>query len=176
MFCPKCSQEQISDETRFCSRCGFQLNVVKAILSDSQTQNDELAKPGKSLRMRDVTIGAFLMFALALIGAAITVDMPPSHSARIIVLVMAWMGLTLLLNIKPIIQYFLRSDNSTQSDENFSVSKTISKLTNRNKKSLPEARSIPAADFVFRDAKTAEMVQPPSVTEPTTNLLGKNQK
>lgn len=174
MFCPKCSQEQISGETRFCSRCGFQLNVVKALLTDSQTQSDEITKPGKSLRMRDMTIGAFLMAVLAVIGAAITIDMPPSHSARIIIIVLAWMGLTLLLNIKPIIQYFLRSDNSAQTPETFSVSKTISKLTSRNKKSLPEAHSIPASDLVFRDAKTAEMVQqPPSITEPTTNLLDK---
>jgi hypothetical protein len=171
MFCPKCSQEQISDETRFCSRCGFQLNVVKAILSESQTQSNEITKPGKSLRMRDVTVGAFLMFLLAVIGAAITIDMPPSHSARIIIIVMAWVGLTLLLNIKPIIQYFLRSDNSTTDDASPGL---ISKLTSRNKKSLPEAQSTPASDFVFRDAKTAEMVQPQSVTEPTTNLLNKN--
>jgi hypothetical protein len=175
MFCPKCSQEQISDETRFCSRCGFQLNVVKAILSDSQTQGDEITKPRKNLRMRDVTIGAFLMAVLAVIGAAITIDMPPSHSARIIIIVMAWMGLTLLLNIKPIIQYFLRSDGSTQTTENFSVSKTISKLTQRNKKSLPEAQSIPAADFMMPGANTAEMVQPQSVTERTTNLLDKKE-
>jgi hypothetical protein len=174
MFCPKCSQEQISEETSFCSRCGFQLNVVKAILSDRQTQSGELIKPGKTLRVRDMTIGAFFMFVLALIGAAITVDMPASHSARIIVLVMVWMGLTLLLNIKPIIQYFLRGDSSTPSAEESSSSKIISKIFSRNKKSLPEAPSIPAADFVSRDAKTAEMVQPPSITEPTTNLLNKN--
>lgn len=172
MFCPKCSQEQISDETRFCSRCGFQLNVVKALLSDNPAQNEEITKPGKSLRMRDVTIGAFLMFVLAVIGAAITIDMPPSHSARIIIIVMAWMGLTLLLNIKPIIQYFLRADSSATNE--VSSPGLISKLTSRNKKSLPEAQSTPASDFVFRDAKTAEMVQPQSVTEPTTNLLNKN--
>lgn len=33
MFCPRCSQEQISEETRFCSRCGFPLGLVSEILS-----------------------------------------------------------------------------------------------------------------------------------------------
>lgn len=171
MFCPKCSQEQISDETRFCSRCGFQLNVVKALLSDNQAQGDETVKPERSLRKRDMTVGAFLMFVLAIIGAAITIDMPPSHSARIIIIVMAWMGLTLLLNIKPIIQYFLRADSSPENE--VSSPGLISKFTSKNKKSLPASHSIPASDFAMRGANTAEMVTPPSVTEKTTNLLDK---
>jgi hypothetical protein len=28
MFCPKCGQQQISEETRFCSRCGLPLGVI----------------------------------------------------------------------------------------------------------------------------------------------------
>src|ERR1044072_6323524 len=111
MFCPKCSQEQFSDETRFCSRCGFQLNVVKALLTEeSSSANDAVVKPDRSLRKRDMTIGAAIMFFFALVAAAITVDMPASHSARITLLVIAWLILSLLINIKPIIQYFLRAD------------------------------------------------------------------
>ncbi|MET0753730.1 MAG: zinc ribbon domain-containing protein, partial [Pyrinomonadaceae bacterium] len=85
MFCPKCSQQQISDETRFCSRCGFELNVVKALLaSDDAPQSVEIQKPDRSLRPRDMTIGAGIMFFFAFIVAVITVDMPPSHSSRIV--------------------------------------------------------------------------------------------
>ena len=32
MHCPRCGQQQISNETRFCSRCGFQLGVVSELL------------------------------------------------------------------------------------------------------------------------------------------------
>ena len=32
MFCPKCSQQQASDDVRFCSRCGFQMHVVAHLL------------------------------------------------------------------------------------------------------------------------------------------------
>ncbi|MDQ3178901.1 MAG: hypothetical protein M3Q33_00110 [Acidobacteriota bacterium] len=175
MFCPKCSQQQVSDETRFCSRCGFQLNVVKALLSDDNpAQNEEIAKPDRSLRKRDLTIGAFLMFLLAFIVAAITVDMPSSHSARIILLAIAWLILSVLINIKPIIQYFLRADNSSPTTDEFSPAKAVSKFTSRNKNSLPEAQSILAADLVMPNLNTAEMVQPLSVTEGTTNLLDKD--
>ncbi len=174
MFCPKCSQQQISDETRFCSRCGFQLNVVKALLSDDNSaQNEEITKPDRSLRKRDMTIGAALMFLFAFIVAAITVDMPSAHSARIFLLAIAWLVLSLLINIKPIIQYFLRADDSAPTADDFSASKVISKFTSRNKKFLPEAQSVPAADLIMPSVNTAEMVMPPSVTERTTNLLDK---
>ncbi len=31
MFCPQCSQEQISEDTRFCSRCGFLMTGVSQL-------------------------------------------------------------------------------------------------------------------------------------------------
>ena len=32
MFCPHCGQKQVSNEVRFCSSCGFHLNVVSDLL------------------------------------------------------------------------------------------------------------------------------------------------
>lgn len=172
MFCPKCSQQQVSDETRFCSRCGFQLNVVKALLSnESLSQTAETQKVSRSLSKRDMTIGAALMFVFAFIVAAITVDLPPSHSAPILFLIIAWFILVLLINIKPIIQYFLRPDSPAT---DVPVSKTFPNLFSKsNSNALPAAQSVPAEDLVMPRFKTAEMVQPISVTEPTTNLLDK---
>lgn len=34
MFCPQCGQRQISNEARFCSSCGFPLNVVSELLTN----------------------------------------------------------------------------------------------------------------------------------------------
>lgn len=33
MFCPECGQQQVSNEVRFCSRCGFQLEGVAGLLA-----------------------------------------------------------------------------------------------------------------------------------------------
>jgi uncharacterized membrane protein YvbJ len=33
MYCPRCSQQQASEETKFCSRCGFPLGLVSEILA-----------------------------------------------------------------------------------------------------------------------------------------------
>ena len=32
MHCPRCGQQQVSQETKFCSRCGFQLAIVSELL------------------------------------------------------------------------------------------------------------------------------------------------
>ena len=142
MFCPKCSQEQVSDETRFCSRCGFQLNVVKALLAeDSLPQSTEIQKPDRSLRKRDVTIGAALMFFAAFIVAVMTSDLPPTNGARILLLVAVWLGLSLLINIKPMFQYFTRGETNAPG-ENYLPSKPASNLFSEAKRqSLPAAQS-----------------------------------
>ncbi len=172
MFCPKCSQQQVSEETKFCSRCGFQLNVIKALLVNDempQAQDAAIRKSDRSLRKRDVTFGALFMFLFALVVAILTVDMPSAHSARIILLAIAWLVLTLLINIKPIIKYFSQPDSSTK---DISTSETFSNLTAKIKHTaLPSSHSIPAEDLIAANINTAEMVRPASVTERTTNLL-----
>ena len=173
MYCPKCSQEQVSDETRFCSRCGFQLNVVKALLAEEGApESAEIQKPNRSLRKRDVTIGATLMFVFAFIVAALTVSMPANHSSRILFLIVAWLTVSFLINIKPIIQFFIRGENGA-TDEKLLPSK-FTAVFNSEKQSaaLPDSQSIPA-DFMMPAPNTSEMVPPPSITEPTTNLLNK---
>lgn len=37
MHCPRCGQQQVSEETKFCSRCGFQLAVVAELLQHGGT-------------------------------------------------------------------------------------------------------------------------------------------
>ena len=37
MYCPKCSQQQLSDEVRFCSRCGFLLTGIAEVIKNDGT-------------------------------------------------------------------------------------------------------------------------------------------
>lgn len=181
MFCPKCSQQQISDETRFCSRCGFELGVVKALLASDDLpgmHSTATQPPDRSLRKRDLTIGALFMFLAALVVAAITVDMPPSHSGRILALIVVWMALSLLINIVPLLRYFLKGDvSSPTTTSNASSSKLVPGLFTQSTPSaqnpaLPPTQSLPVTNFVGgQRVTTAEVTRPPSVTEQTTNLL-----
>lgn len=57
MFCPECGHRQVSDETRFCSRCGLPLNVVIDLLADS---------PGQLQREKRELTGIGLMWGAVL--------------------------------------------------------------------------------------------------------------
>ncbi|HUR97421.1 MAG TPA: hypothetical protein VMZ26_05060 [Pyrinomonadaceae bacterium] len=54
MHCPRCGQQQISDQTKFCSRCGFQLGLVAELLENGGflPQLAELNKPKGSFFSR----------------------------------------------------------------------------------------------------------------------------
>lgn len=68
MFCPKCSHQQATDTVRFCSRCGFQLDIVKELLEAEEKGDTTVSLKdarGASLRQVDILIGAAFM----LIGA-----------------------------------------------------------------------------------------------------------
>lgn len=68
MYCPKCRHQQATDNVRYCSRCGFQLDHVRELLA-----SEDAGEPAVSLedvrrgrlRQVDILIGAAFM----LIGA-----------------------------------------------------------------------------------------------------------
>src|SRR5215213_11068221 len=69
MFCPRCGQERISQETSFCSRCGYLLTATADLLL---TEGVSISKPvatGKdSPRWRGVKQGAFLILLAAILA------------------------------------------------------------------------------------------------------------
>ena len=73
MFCPKCGQQQVSDEVRFCSRCGFQLEGVKLLLAGeglpalSAANFQAPEQSGESPRRRGIKQGVMLMLSTVLI-------------------------------------------------------------------------------------------------------------
>ena len=77
MFCPKCGQQQVSEEVRFCSRCGFQLKDVKTLLagesltalraSESHLLAQGNSSGGDSPRRRGIKQGVMLMLSTVLI-------------------------------------------------------------------------------------------------------------
>ncbi len=79
MFCPNCSQEQISTETKFCSRCGFLMTgVIELVKNGGETASKSLMEKisGDSPRKRGVKQGIFifsLSFLIVPIVAIITI-------------------------------------------------------------------------------------------------------
>ena len=177
MFCPKCSQQQSAEEARFCSRCGLQLGVVKALLAADDTATDARgAAPDRSLRTRDMSVGAALMFFVALVLALVALEMPPSFNSRIYPLVVAWLALMVLVNIRPLVRYFLGTGAPRHAKDAAATAPapdlTTKVAASSRRSALPPAtEGVPASAFGAQRVNTAEVVHPPSVTEHTTNLL-----
>src|SRR5687768_2231855 len=70
MYCPQCGQQQISDVTRFCSRCGFLLEGVTAVLASGGQVPMRYVQPGNtklSPRSKGVRQGALMMLSTLLL-------------------------------------------------------------------------------------------------------------
>ena len=66
MFCPSCGQQQISSETKFCSRCGLPLGLIAEVLSYGGylPQLAELGKPKKTFFSRRNGMGFALIWLI----------------------------------------------------------------------------------------------------------------
>lgn len=64
MFCPKCSQPQVSDEVQFCSRCGLPLRNLKELVSSEGKTRLKTSRGDKDLlsaRQNGTRQGVMLM-------------------------------------------------------------------------------------------------------------------
>lgn len=181
MYCPRCSQQQASEEVRFCSRCGFQLGVVKELLAQTEAPAVESLQPApaRGLRKRDVTVGALLMFVVAMIVVLLPdTTPPPVRNWQLTLTVALFIVLTLFVNF---VGPLLRAANRLFGEDEASPKRgqlsqpqpdlSTKVSAGRERAALPPTRSVPAASFNSPRVNTAEMVQPPSITEQTTNLL-----
>jgi uncharacterized protein (DUF983 family) len=151
MFCPKCGQEQASESVRFCSRCGFKLNVVE-----------------EPLAIRLVKMTMFLVLAVcAIMGWASITAGPGYMQVRVITTLIAVITFYLL---------FSRDLKHIFNKLFFQDIEHIKQITPASEKPvLPPAQSIPVSALGPHRVNTAEIVQPPSITEQTTTLLDKSK-
>jgi hypothetical protein len=187
MFCPRCGQPQPNEATRFCPRCGCEVGALKAFVEGSAPApgaSAAAARPPNAAdavrSKRDVTKGALWMFVFAFVVAALTVEFPPAHSGRIFFLTIAWLLLTLLINIGPLVRYFFGGEAAPSSvaEEKPPALDRVRRLFGRERPraSLPASRGEPVGIPVARPADTGEIIEAPaSVSEHTTNLLDRQR-
>jgi hypothetical protein len=172
MFCPQCNQQQVSADVRFCSRCGFPLGVVSELiahgghlpaLASSETEARTL-----SPRQRGARKGALVMigaFALALIALLLTLMKEDFFVLLPLVALIFVGGL-----VRTLYARLLEEDAPRPRRAEKSQAALAGDATRAGE--LPPMRSVPASAFAQpTPSVTAEMAQPPSVTESTTRLL-----
>lgn len=162
MFCPKCNQQQASEELRFCSRCGFPLAGVALLLeSDGEMP---LAKPtaGRGRIIKESLLLTLASWIVALLATNMFDWGGPFETvAKVGALIFFGLGLIGLLRF---VYAFLFIRESVSAP----VQRTFPAATRRA--ALPSPQENPLTDYPQRST-TKEMVPRGSVTEQTTRLL-----
>lgn len=182
MYCPQCSQQQVSDEVRFCSRCGFQLDGIKTMLTKEQNSlvvSEAGPRPELTpARKRDMLLGATVMLFASIAIALLTISTIAGTPllAVIIPLLLVWAALVsaLLLSghaAREVKRLF--SKDASESSKQTSSGFTTQVASPARHQSLPPLQSTVASGLGAWRSNTAELAQPPSITEQTTNLLDK---
>ena len=170
MYCPKCGQQLVSDNTRFCSRCGLAISGLAEWLAGGAT----LAVPEEaplvlaSPRRKGISRGAKLMFLSGVLlpiffGLSIAVDAPVP---LLIPLTIFLAGLSLML-------YSRIFGEETPPVRGQQV-RPARLGTTFGGTALPPASAIGLSSIGGEQVRTAELAQPPSVTEHTTKLLDRD--
>lgn len=178
MFCPRCSQEQISNQTRFCSRCGFLMAGVGALIANDG--NPALTAPAQakvdSPRRKGIKQGLFiflLTFLVVPIVSVLTIWVKAEPFGVAISAILLFVGGLLRM----IYAWMFESSAPTGTDfEQNAPQNILSGSQNQN--ALPPQSSIPTSSYmppkhgIWRDTNDLE---PSSVTDATTRHLQKEQ-
>lgn len=177
MFCPQCGQQQISGETRFCSRCGFPLGGVLSLLASGgiPAQVETSSTPKKlSPRSRGYRQGMVMI----LIGCVLTpilgilADIGFPEALVAITAVICFMGGFARMLYARIFEEKTAQQATPPNFQTYvpPAAQTQFGPAGARPSALPPQRSVPASGW-RKPHDTAELVAPPSVTENTTRLL-----
>lgn len=182
MYCPRCSQKQVSGQTRFCSNCGLPLGLIAEVLKNggSLPELSELYKNKKILTRKNgliFTLFWFLFFVLIMTPffGILDIDVLAGISA----LSGTMGGLILLISSFVFLEKSPRHTPEFLSIQASPEKDTIS-ANEQNEFLLPPQKST-AREFTattgadWKSADTGKLTGQPSVTEETTKLLSKDQ-
>jgi len=159
MYCPKCGHQQVSDDMRFCSRCGFQLTGVAELLV-----KNELGPPASGLlekrAPRVSRRGARLLF-FSIVTAPIFLVFSLTFDSA---LPLFGAFFFFLAGLAHIAYQLIFNENLLPESQKLTGLRSAG-----TEQYLPPAHEIPASGMFRRD--TADFAPPPSITESTTKLL-----
>lgn len=180
MYCPQCGQQQASGVVRFCSRCGFPLDGVIQLLSTGGMvpvyhQSDEPQTP--SARRKGVKQGAILLLSGAVIVPILGVLASFSNAAFPQILAALAAIICFIGGPFRMLYAALFEEGAPRRFQPYGPPPPIPVPQQfgppRQHTALPPQPVRPPA---WRKPNTAELANPPSVTENTTRLLDKEDR
>jgi len=183
MYCPRCGQQQISNETKFCSRCGFQMGLIPELIANNGIlpQLVELYQQKQSWFTRKNGVVFSLMWFVAwvmMIPAFFGIAGEEDAAG-----VSAVFGLFTTIMLLIFSLGFLKKSQKTISIpalEAHQVQAASLYGTPPNQQALPPQQSVPVESYTaphgaWRTPDTGEFATPGSVTDSTTKLLSKDE-
>jgi hypothetical protein len=181
MYCPQCGQQQVSDMTRFCSKCGFPLEGTTAVLASGGIAPTRYVQPGHkqlSARSKGVRQGAIMMLSTILIVPIVAIISTFILGHPEVLVSLTAMGLFLGGLFRILYALIMEDANPQMSTDQLAgfASPPMPQFNHAaHNAALPPATANPGTGWRPRP-NTAEIYQPPSVTENTTRLLDKENK
>ncbi len=180
MHCPRCGQDQVSEEIKFCSRCGFPLGLVSEILAHGGflPQLADLHKSERSIftKKNGVVFSVFWFMFFLLILTPFWGIMGVDKMAGICAIMGIFGGLMWLVGSLVLLKSERRDLPMSINDmQQPNVHGLYGARQNQN--ALPPQRGVPVNTYIppqpgsWRTPNTGEFVTPRSVVDETTKLL-----
>jgi len=179
MFCPHCGQERISQDTNFCSRCGYLLTGTAELLALGGAMPNRANVGGQSPRTRGIKQGVFILLLTFLIVPlvailSVTIKAPPVFVA--ISAITLFIGGLLRIAYAALFESSVAGSPMLGEHSTAAASGLIAGTQNQAR--LPTGQPQPVSSFTppstgkWRDTNELD---PSSVTESTTRLLHKSE-
>ena len=166
MYCPNCGQQQVSEEMRFCSRCGLALSgLAEWLAGGALAAQPKVEVSVASPRRKGIRRAAKLMFfSGVLFPIFLVISLAVDEGGPIIFpILIFFVSLVMMLYAR------LFSAPTTPAINQAARTAVLESVSARS--SLPPGTSIPVSGVGKHQVRTNELAQPRSVTENTTRLL-----
>jgi hypothetical protein len=182
MHCPRCGQQQVSEEIKFCSRCGFPLGLISEVVSHGGFLPQLANLPGKKkkwftrkngLKFSLIWFIFFTMLLTALAGAGGEED-----AAAVFAIIGSLGGLLMMVSS---FLFLPKELKLYQSENAFQQPNQPAQFAQGSQHQALPPQTYQPADSYFPPAgswkapNTGDLVQPGSVTDATTKLLKKDE-
>lgn len=175
MHCPKCGQQQISEETRFCSRCGFLLTGIAEVVATGGVipkQGMAITGNSDSPRRRGAMQGLFIFLLAFLVVPILTIiSIALEFEPYAVVISALLFGVGGLLRMA----YALMFESAVP----YAAAQTNLLTEAEVRAALPPSQSIRASAYASPGSSWREtndlQREPESVTDSTTKLLQKDE-